>query len=155
DARVRGPAYRARDSVAAAAERDTLLRTLASIADRLPGDEWAIGQRIYYLVAAGRTVDALRAVAACRAAAAWCELLGAYIHERGGRIDAAQVSAENALRLMTPPSQCAWLDVGPLLSTGMRAAYDGMSCETGERRAFGSRFWWLADPSWLTPGNDR
>jgi hypothetical protein len=156
DARTLGDAFRTRDSVQIYTERDSLLRTLANVARRIPGDGWVTGQRVYYLVSANRYLEALRALGECGAEPAWCELLAGYTHFRGGRTEAAGVAFTNALNLLTPESRCDWRDIGMLLSSAeLRAAYAGFVCGTPERRQFEDRFWWLSDPSWLVEGNDR
>jgi hypothetical protein len=156
DARTLGNAFRTRDSVQIYGERDALLRTLADLARRIPGDGWVTGQRVYYLVSANRYLEALRAIGECGAEPAWCELLAGYTHFQGGRAEAAAVSFENALNQLTPESRCDWRDIGMLLSSAeFRAAYAGFVCGTPERLRFEERFWWLSDPSWLVEGNDR
>ena len=53
--------------------RDELLTTLAGAADRIPADEWIVGQRIRYLGEAGRWEDAVRLARTCGAAvSSWC-----------------------------------------------------------------------------------
>ncbi len=156
DAAKLGAPYKTRDSTAMVAERDMLLRTLASVEDRIPGDEWVVGQRLYYLLTVGKTTDALVAAGACRAEAAWCELLNGYVHERSGGADVAEVAFHNAERLLTPESRCEWLDIGTILpSEAAKSTYEALPCGSAARDAYEARFWWLSDPSWLVPGNDR
>ncbi|HTR79720.1 MAG TPA: hypothetical protein VMH39_16505, partial [Gemmatimonadaceae bacterium] len=50
-------------------------------------------------------------------------------------------------------SLCRWDDLSPLLLYTARAAYTTMSC--AQREDVNQRIWWLADPLYLEPGNER
>src|SRR5437773_1184352 len=55
--------------------RATLLAALDDAGARLPGDEWIAGQRVRYLVEAGRDRAAVGAARECRADGWWCAAL--------------------------------------------------------------------------------
>ena len=152
--RLRSP-----DEVAAA--RDTLLIALDSVARQIPGDGWVLGQRTWYLVSAGRADEAVgllgrTAVPGCRAPDWWCLELTGYALTRARLMDSAAHVFLLSRAALDPDARCAWDDISALLDPGVaRDAYARLPCGSEARTAVEARFWWLADPSWLAPGNDR
>ncbi|HTR78399.1 MAG TPA: carboxypeptidase-like regulatory domain-containing protein, partial [Gemmatimonadaceae bacterium] len=143
------PEYR--DTVRA--RRLALLALLDSAAYALPDNQWVAGQRVRMYVDQQDTPAAIRATAQCQAVAWWCMMLRGYALYMAHDANAATASFESALRAMPPDTLCAWTDVGMLLPYTARTAYAKMSC--AERGAVNARLWWLADPLYLVPGNDR
>lgn len=133
--------------------RNALLRTLDSAAARSPTDDWIAGQRIRYLLEAGRDTAAVRAADACAGTAWWCEALrGLALHEAGA--NAASDSAfSRALAAMPERERCRWTDVTMLLDDAQRKRYGKVGC--GRREDLAARLWWLSDPFFGIPGNDR
>jgi len=133
--------------------RETLLRTLDTAAARSPADDWIAGQRIRYLLEAGRDSAAVRAADACAGTPWWCDALrGLALHEAGA--NAASDSAfGSALRAMPKRERCRWTDMTVLLDETQRKRYGKVGC--GRREALAARLWWLADPFLAVPGNDR
>jgi hypothetical protein len=132
--------------------RRQLLRDLEKASDSLPGDDWIMGQRIRYLVEShdSSAVDVARS---CRATKWWCDaLLGLAQHVRGDFAGADSAFAA-ALEGMPTPMRCHWNNLSPLLDDDIRGTYHKMSC--GEREAADARIWWVADPLYMTPGNER
>jgi hypothetical protein len=102
------------------AARIALLAQLDRAVAQLPHDPWLAGQRVRFLVDAGRTDAALAAVRACRASASWCAMLAAYVHHWRGEVPLAD-SAFAAERAALPDTlRCAWDDVGALLAPAAR-----------------------------------
>jgi hypothetical protein len=133
--------------------RDRVTRRLDSAAVLLPGDALIAGQRVRYLVEAGRPVEAYRASEACEADRWWCAALaGLVLHTEGDHAGADSVFAL-ALSLMPPDERCAWEDIGELLPSRTAGQFRKLSCE--QRRGLSESIWWLADPLWSRPGNDR
>ena len=133
--------------------RATLLAALDDAGARLPGDEWIAGQRVRYLVEAGRDRAAVGAARECRADGWWCAaLLGLALHAAGD-FTSADSAFDAALRNMPAPERCRWYDLAPLLPDELRHRYERLSCD--DRVAFESRWWWLAAPLLSRPGNDR
>jgi hypothetical protein len=133
--------------------RENLMRALDSAAALLPGDDWIAGQRVRYLVDAGDGTAALRAARSCRGTDWWCAALeGMALHVSGDFAGAERVF-EKALSKMLAEKRCSWTDLSYLLEESLRAAYRRLGCE--ERAAFERRVWLLADPLFLTPGNER
>ncbi|HXN76128.1 MAG TPA: hypothetical protein VN876_05800 [Gemmatimonadaceae bacterium] len=138
-----------KDIVRARAE---LLRDLEKASTALPGDDWIIGQRIRYLTE-GHDASAADVARSCRATRWWCDaLLGLALHIAG---DYAGADSAYAVALDGMPSQtrCHWLNLSPLLDDDIRDTYKKMSC--AQREAVDARIWWVADPLYMIPGNER
>lgn len=140
------------DAVSAA--RESLLEELEVAARELPGDGWIAGQRVRYLQEAERHVEALEAARACRARTpGWCAALIGYALHGAGDHGGADSAFALALRELPAGDGCRWSDLTLLLDGRGRKAYRSLSCP--ERAPFEARFWWLSDPLYLVPGNER
>ena len=132
--------------------RAELLRDLEKASTDLPGDDWIMGQRIRYLTE-GHDTSAAGVARSCRATRWWCDaLLGLALHV-GGNYAGSDSAYAAALDGMPSPVRCHWLNLAPLLDDDIRGAYKKMSC--GQREAADARIWWVADPLFMTPGNER
>jgi hypothetical protein len=132
--------------------RFELLRELAKLSDALPGDDWIMGQRIRYLIEAHDT-SAVAVARACRATKFWCDaLLGMSLHVRG---DFAAADSAYAVALQAMPTllRCHWINLSPLLDDDIRGTYHKMPC--AQREAADVRIWWVSDPLFMIPGNER
>jgi len=134
-------------------ERERLLDRLAGAARTLPGDGWIAGQRTRYLVEAGRLGDALAAARSCRAEAWWCRALEGFALHAAGDFAAAERAFDAALAAMPAGERDRWTDLELLLDSRLRRAWKELG--PGERAEFARRLWWLADPLWSVPGNER
>jgi hypothetical protein len=138
-----------RDIVRARAE---LLRELEKASAALPGDDWIMGQRIRYLVE-GHDTSAVSVARGCRATKWWCDaLLGMALHVEGDFAAADSVFAAS-LERMPQLVRCHWINLAPLLDDDIRGTYKKMSC--AQREAVDARIWWVADPLYMVPGNER
>jgi len=138
-----------KDIVRARAE---LLNELEKASAALPGDDWIMGQRIRYLTE-GHDASAADVARSCRATRWWCDaLLGLALHVAGNYAGADSAYAA-ALDGMPSQTRCHWLNLAPLLDDDIRGTYKKMSC--GQREAVDARIWWVADPLFMTPGNER
>ncbi|MFL5595141.1 MAG: hypothetical protein ACJ785_11090 [Gemmatimonadaceae bacterium] len=132
--------------------RTELLRDLEKASTTLPGDDWIIGQRIRYLVE-GHDRSAVSVARGCRATRWWCDaLLGLSLHV-DGEFAAADSAFSLALDEMPTPMRCHWMNLSPLLDDDIRGTYRKMPCS--QRAAADSRIWWVADPLYMTAGNER
>jgi hypothetical protein len=132
--------------------RAELLRDLERASATLPGDDWIVGQRIRYLVESHDT-SAIGVARSCRAGKWWCEaLLGLALHVNGD-FAAADSAFSMALADMPSLNRCYWTNLSPLLDDDIRGTYRKMSC--AERDAVNARMWWVADPLYMMPGNER
>jgi hypothetical protein len=132
--------------------RAELLRDLEKASIELPGDDWIMGQRIRYLTE-GHDASAAGVARSCRATRWWCDaLLGLALHV-GGNYAGADSAYAVALDEMPSIVRCHWLNLAPLLDDDIRGTYKKMNC--GQRAAADARIWWVADPLFMTPGNER
>ena len=134
------------------AARVRLLDRLANAAATLPGDRWIAGQRVRYLVEAGKFDEALEAASACRAEASWCAALAGFALHTSGRFAGADSAYGVALAAMTEADRCRWTDISLLLPDGARKRYDRLACR--DRAPLEARFWALSRPLYLTAAND-
>jgi hypothetical protein len=132
--------------------RAELLRDLEKAAATLPGDDWIVGQRIRYLVES-RDTAAIGIARSCRATKWWCEaLLGLALHVTGNFAGADSVFSV-ALDDMPSLTRCYWGNLSPLLDDDIRGTYRKTSC--AQREVVNARIWWIADPLYMTRGNER
>lgn len=132
--------------------RAELLSDLEKAGNSVPGDDWIIGQRIRYLVE-GHDSSAVKVARSCKATKWWCDALAGLALHVGGDYAAADTAFSAALAEMPSARRCHWLNLGPLLDDDLRGTYRKMSC--AEREAADARIWWIADPLYMTPGNER
>lgn len=130
-----------------------LVTVLAGAAAALPGDGWIAGQRIRYLLEAGDEPGAIAAARECRAERWWCAALEGLALHAAERFPDAEQAFDTALREMDAEERARWTDVEVLLEPDDQRAWRVAPPEERERLA--RRVWWLADPLWSRPGNDR
>jgi hypothetical protein len=150
------PESLAHDSARLVNARNALLAQLDSIGGRLPGDSLVTGQRIHYLVDAGDLVGAVRVATACRPtrdSRAWCLELQAYAHARNREPVVAEALFDTLLAA-DPDVRCRLGDPSRLFDES-NMQHDAPPCKSAKRAPLENRLWWLSDPSWLVPGNDR
>ena len=133
--------------------REALIASLDSAAKKAPRDGWITGQRVRYLVEAKNDTAALRVARECQASEWWCDALeGLALHE-GGHVAAADSAFARSLHAMPAAERCKWTNMTPILDYSIRGKYKKVGCGSNEKVA--ERLWWLADPFWSVPGNDR
>jgi hypothetical protein len=134
-----------------AARRD-LLRELEKANAMLPGDDWIVGERIRYMIES-RDSTTVSVARSCEASKWWCDaLLGLALHMRG-EFAAADSAYSAALAQMPELTRCHWLNLAPLLDDEARGPYKQLTC--AEREIADARIWLVADPLYMTPGNER
>jgi hypothetical protein len=136
-----------------AARRQRLLTALDSAAAALPGDPWIASQRVRYAVESDETGRALSAARECRAEGWWCGALEGFALHFHGDFPAAEAAFDAVLAAMDDDDRRRWTELSMVLPDGEHRAYRRLQPE--EKAAFERRFWWLADPFWTVPGNDR
>lgn len=133
--------------------RDELIRTLELTAGELPGDEWIAGQRVRYLVEAGRTEDAIRVASAeCRATAGWCAALVGYAAHTAGRFATADSAFGVALAAMDSTERCRWLDISNIVDDATADRLHALDCAA--RAAFTRRVLEIAAPLYSVSATD-
>ena len=134
------------------AARTEFLAALDSLARLIPGDHWIFGQRIRYLVEAGRLEHAGSLALACGLPDRWrCDAYLGYVRHHAEDIGGAESAFGRALQAMPSELRAEWTDPEPLLDGGL---LDWLSVQPDSSRAV-DRLWTLADPLFLTGGNDR
>ena len=133
--------------------RQALLDYFARANEVLPSNEWVVGQRVRLLVDQRNLDDALRVARGCRADAWWCEQLTGYVLAMRGEWVAAESVFVGAHARLPAPERCSRSDLTDLLDSLGRNAYAKVPC--ADRAALNERIWWLADPLYIDPGNDR
>jgi hypothetical protein len=133
--------------------RGSLLGQLGEWARDLPGDRWIAGQRVRYLIESDSVARAVEAAQACEAEPAWCSALAGLAYHAARRFEASDSAFDAALTRMPDADRCRWEDIEELLPPRAAEAYSRLDCAT--RRILGNRAWFLADPAWTSPGNDR
>lgn len=136
-----------------AAARAQLRLLLDSAAQQLPHDIHVAGQRVRFALDDGDVAGAARAAAACGFEPAQCGLLQGLILYRVGDIARADSAFVAAAALMSADKRCEWNDVRLLLDASVRPRYESLPCSA--RAELEARLWWLADPLWIEPGNER
>jgi hypothetical protein len=136
------------------AEREKLLVILDSIGTTQPGDNWISGQRVRYLVEAGRPADALAVAESCTSYGSWCDALKGFALHDLGRYADAEVAFERVLEAMGTRDRCRWKDLTPYLDDDTRRQYIRTECGTPARDAFEQRVWWYARTRYGMAGND-
>ncbi|MCJ7629360.1 MAG: hypothetical protein MUO50_13355, partial [Longimicrobiales bacterium] len=144
----------AEEDVRVVSARASLLDALEFVGKQIPGDAWVLGQRIRYLGDTGRWEEAQELALGCRQQEGWwCKALNGYVLHRSGRVVEALDAFSLALAAMEPERAGKWTDPYPLLEY----PGGGWLRNPGELSPdeAASRFWALADPLYLTPGNER
>ena len=135
------------------AQRELLRALLDSAAVQLPKDMQIAMHRVRFALDARDLPGAANAARACGGPAAECGMLQGLVLYRMGRVAEADSTFQAATALMSEDERCRWNDVAPLLDRATRREYERMSC--ADRARFETRLWWLADPLYLEPANER
>ncbi len=132
--------------------RVRVLRDLAEIGGEIPGDEWVLGQRVYYMSEVGDWDRAERLAQQCGGGESWwCTALVAMMrHQTGKWIEAAEIF-DQALAQMPPDVAADWQAPTYLLDNEGTATFE----EAADKQRMEDRMWLLADPLYLVEGNDR
>ena len=133
--------------------RARLLAALEDAATALPGDEWIVGQRVRYALEDSQPQLAARVAEQCRAVPWWCAALGGLVRQVGGDYTRADSLFSTALAGMSEDERCRWNDISSLLEGDLAGRYRNLDCAS--RAAFEHRWWWLAQPLYSLPTNDR
>ncbi len=134
--------------------RDRLLGQLDSVGARLPGDEWVLGQRVWYRAEAGRWTDALEVARDCGPSKPWwCDALEGFALHGLGRFEEAGEAFDRALALMDSTRAGHWRALRTVVDGGVRKLLGPVPADSLALRL--RQLWMLADPLYLVPGNDR
>lgn len=139
-------------------ERDALIQQLEAAHAQFPTDEWIAGQRVRFVLDQRSPARMVAAANACRGRPRWCLSLQGLALEHAGNLWAADsvfrtVEALTRSEPSTVDNVCIDADVLLLLAVGDRAEVTKLAC--GDQQLFVQRLWWMTDPLWSIPGNER
>lgn len=138
------------------ASREELVRTLDAAAQKVPTDEWLAGQLVRFRLEQSRYDEALAAARNCRPTGSdgWrCLALVGLVESRRRNVTGAGEAFAAARALMSMQQRCEWDDIVALLPFGERTRYSKETC--ARRDLVNQRYWWLSDPLFVEPGNER
>lgn len=130
--------------------RDGFLADLAAVAQRLPGDEWILAQRVRYLAEQGHPDSAAALTRRCDGW--WCRALEGYAWFVQGEVVAAESAFAGALRSMPEQVRCDWNDLDPILDPEDLGSYRKLDCRG--RDSANAVLFWRATPVFARGGND-
>lgn len=135
-------------------KRAAVIALLDSAAAIDPGNSWILGQRIRLNVDQKEYARAsLLAAEHCYNGRALCAMFEGWVLANSGNRKGAEAAFEYAASKLTMEDRCNFLYASMLLEGDERRKYEAMSCS--DRAPVDERFWWLADPLWIKPGNER
>jgi hypothetical protein len=140
------------------AARTRLLATFDSLGALMPGDRWILGQRVRYLMEAGRPLAADSIAVRCAGRASvpetvsWCLALAGYTAQQLGNYPRAEAAFASALEEMPASERCKWQDLALLLGRSDSGPYRRGDCRARDSVTAG--FWRLVQPLYLTSVND-
>jgi len=140
------------------AARTRLLMTLDSLGALMPGDRWIVGQRVRYLMEAGRPLGADSIALQCAgsstipATASWCLALAGYTAQQLGNYPRADAAFTSALEQMPDKERCKWQDLAVLIGRSDAGPYRRGGCQARDTMTAG--FWRLVQPLYLNSVND-
>jgi hypothetical protein len=135
------------------AARSVLLAKFDTVQRALPADDFVVGQRVRLLIDQWEFDAALRVAQECTATAWWCAALGGYVHAARSEVVKADSAFKAAFAAMPAEVRCRWTDYRLVVDFASRDDYSATPCE--RRDALNARLWWLADPLYIEPGNER
>ena len=142
-----------RESPDVARRRDELIRQIGDAAATLPADGWLAGQRVRYLVEAGRADSAMKVAASeCRADPWWCAALAGYAAHSAARFADADSAYAAALAAMAPDTRCEWLDISRLVDDVTDRRLRSLDC--AGRVALAERIFRLSAPLYFVSATD-
>jgi hypothetical protein len=128
--------------------------SLRSIHKVIPGDRWILGELLRLPLEHQSYGLALEHLSHCASDDWYCNALIAYMLQISGALPRADTVWTRVLGMMPDIERCAWLDPSWVSSDpGVAKTIRSMTCAERERVA--RRVWWLADPLYSRPGNER
>lgn len=155
DGRLGEPIRCKRESGPVGCEKWTsMVDRLNGLALSAPADTFVQNVAFYSLVRLEAFDDAIALLRArCWADEWWCAALQGFVYAERGSVLEAEAAFDAALAAMPRAEWCLWNDLSFVMPIGAWDAYVGDTCMTGPTQL--ADFWWLADPAWMVPGNDR
>jgi hypothetical protein len=135
--------------------RERVIAAFTAALDHWPGDTLVAGPLVRFLVEGRREADAVAAArrfASASRDSVWGPLLLGFALHAQGATGEAQAAFDSAISRMRPSEQEDWLDVRYLLALSERPKYRELRGDV--RARYEGRLWRLADPLYLTDGNE-
>lgn len=140
------------------------LEVVTKAAVRYPASGYLTGQAIYALVKYKLPIRAMQLVQRCRASPWWCDALHGYALQKMGAPEDASRFLRKAMEEAPDSISCGYTDATWLLSDwdtrqdpftppGSREHAAAWDC--ARREAVSDTIWWLSDPLYSVPGNER
>ena len=133
--------------------RADLIAVLDSAAVQLEADDFIVGQRVRFLMDQWEQEKAMRVARDCRATQWWCSALAGYVLAMRAQTVAADSAFTAAFAQMPPKDRCRWNDNVFAIDFASRIKYAAFNCAA--RDSVNQQLWWLADPLFIEPGNER
>lgn len=133
--------------------RTALIALIDTAVRAMPSSNFLVGQHVRFLLDEWDFDGALRVARDCRADAWWCAALTGYVHAARREVLEADTAFTRAMAAAPEDVRCEWTDFSLLVDFEARGAYRQASCR--DRQALNTRFWWLSDPLYIEPGNER
>ena len=131
--------------------RVQVLKDLAEIGKKIPGDSWVLGQRVFYMGEVGNWSEAEGLIRRCSGEQWWCTALYGYVKHSLGEFVFAGEIFDRAIAQMPPEEADLFRTPTYLLDPGAMEIFE----DADDRRAAEDRLWLLSDPLYLVDGNDR
>jgi len=138
--------------------RAALRSELDSLQRVAPGDDWILGQRVWYRAEGGDWDEALEVALACAPPheAWWCAALSGLALHGLGRTEEAERAFDRALHGMDLERAWRWRVPRQAVDRDGRRLLDALrDAPPDSVQGVLDRLWALADPLHLVPGNDR
>jgi hypothetical protein len=139
-------------------DREQLIRLLTDAQARYPNDLWIMQQRLRFVVDQRSDIRALEIAEECKVSSYDCARLVGFAEGQAksyAKADAAYRYADSIAyaRPLSDANPCISNAVWLLFTVADREKVNSKPCS--EQRAFIDRMWWLSDPMWSVPGNER
>jgi hypothetical protein len=143
-----------RDS--ARALRAELVTALQKARNQYPGDAWITAQSVRFLFDQADTSGILQAAEQCPDYREFCTRVRAFALSKSGRMESADRAfrqADSMAAQLAPNSDCGFGDRVDIFDVYAQAFLKSLTCE--KQDSIAGTAWWLADPMWSSPGNER
>lgn len=137
-------------------QREVLIYELALAQAKYPGDAWIAGQHLRFVIDQRDPARSVELAAECRAAVEWCARLMGLAQQQADNIPGAEYAfrlADSLAMLQRSAQECVEPETWVPLPREYRDDAERGTC--AQQRAFVERMWWLSDPMWSVPGNER
>lgn len=143
--------------------RDSLIRTLDSARTQYPSDSWIVGQHFRFVYDQASPERSIVAARSCKVSEGFCSSLAGMAFEQAGDYAAAEAAYREAEELNGPGKPvideeramklCVDPDAMLIIDHNDRDNFRDVPCN--EQRKLMDRLWWMSDPLWSVPGNER